>query len=197
MEGIRLAEDAFLKNARPKGLGRSWLPPSSIIYVHTMTIDAFRGKWTKLGNYSSGVVFYEGHAYQSVEHAYQAQKSTDPGIQKMIRDCATPAVAKKLARSVQLRSDWETVKVPIMLTLLREKFSQEPEQSILLSTGDQILREGNWWHDNYWGNCSCPNCDSLTGLNWLGRLLEQVREEIRSEISVGTQVADEASLLTT
>jgi|ERR1041384_52886 ribA/ribD-fused uncharacterized protein len=135
-----------------------------------MAITAFRGRWTKLGNYSSCVVFYHGHAYQSVEHAYQAQKSLDPAIQKMIRDQPTPATAKKLARTVALRPDWDAVKIPLMRTLLLEKFSQEPERSVLLSTGDEELIEGNWWHDTFWGQCPLG-----TGENWLGRLLMEVR----------------------
>lgn len=145
-----------------------------------MTIDAFRGKWTKLGNYSSIVVFYDGHAYQSVEHAYQAQKSTDLGIQKLIRDSATPAVAKKLARSVELRPDWEVIKIGLMLDLLREKFSQEPERSILLATEEEGLVEGNWWHDNFWGKCTCATHRGAFGKNNLGILLMQVRNELRT-----------------
>lgn len=145
-----------------------------------MQIDAFRGRWTRLGNYASCVVFYKGHAYQSVEHAYQAQKSADPAIQKMIRDCVNPAAAKKLARSVVLRPDWEAIKVPLMRTLLEEKFSQEPERSILLSTGDARLIEGNWWHDNFWGDCRCglAKCEA-PGENYLGRLLMEVRLHLR------------------
>ncbi len=143
-----------------------------------MAIIAFRGRWTKLGNYSLGVVFYNGHAYQSVEHAYQAQKSLDPAIQKMIRDQPTPATAKKLARSVVLRPDWDDVKLTIMLDLLREKFSQEPERSILIATGAEDLVEGNWWHDRFWGQCPVGN-----GENWLGRLLMKVRGELQSNMT--------------
>lgn len=113
-------------------------------------ISAFRGRWTKLGNYSSCVVFFEGHAYQSVE------------------------LAKKLARTVPLRADWDTIKIHVMRTLLREKFSQEPERSILLATGSEELVEGNWWHDRFWGQCPLG-----TGENWLGRLLMEVRAELQ------------------
>ncbi len=141
--------------------------------LQNAAILAFRGRWTKLGNYSSCVVFYEGHAYQSVEHAYQAQKSLDPGIQKMIRDQPTPATAKRVARQVLLRPDWDDVKLALMRDLLREKFSQEPERSILLSTGSRLLVEGNWWHDCFWGQCPVG-----TGENWLGRLLMDVRTEL-------------------
>jgi ribA/ribD-fused uncharacterized protein len=143
-------------------------------------INSFRGRWTKLGNYSSCVIFYQGHAYQSVEHAYQAQKSDDPAIQKAIRDCATPAVAKKLARSVPLRKDWEDIKVDLMRDLLHSKFCQEPERSILLDTGNQLLVEGNWWHDNIWGECGCPKCVNIPGQNLLGNLLMFTRDLIQS-----------------
>lgn len=136
-------------------------------------ITAFRGRWTKLGNYSSCVVFYQGHAYQSVEHAYQAQKSTNPAVQRAIRDQPTPATAKRLARIVTLRLDWEGIKIPLMRELLREKFSQEPECSVLLSTGDQELVEGNWWNDTFWGQCPVG-----VGENWLGRLLMELRDDL-------------------
>lgn len=140
------------------------------------TISSFRGRWAKLGNYSPCLVFYNGHAYQSVEHAYQAQKSLDPAIQELIRHASSPAVAKRLARKVQLRRDWEDIKLLVMRDLLVEKFSQEPERSILLSTGDAELIEGNWWGDRFWGQ------DPLgTGKNWLGRLLMQVRADLRNE----------------
>lgn len=141
------------------------------------SITAFRGRWTKLSNYSSCVVFYNGHAYQSVEHAYQAQKTFDPQLQKAIRDCATPATAKKLARSLPRRSDWNAVKIGIMRELLREKFSQEPERSVLLSTGNAELVEGNWWNDQFWGQCPVG-----MGENWLGRLLMEIRAELQSNI---------------
>jgi ribA/ribD-fused uncharacterized protein len=137
-------------------------------------ITAFRGRWTKLGNYSSCVVFYNGHAYPSVEHAYQAQKSEDPRMQRVVRHQPTPAAAKQVARTLPLRSDWDAVKVDIMRDLLREKFSQEPERSILLSTGTKQLVEGNWWGDTFWGQCPIG-----TGENWLGRLLMDLRHDLR------------------
>jgi len=139
----------------------------------------FRGKWTKLSNYSACTVWFEGHIYTSVEHAYQAQKSTDPAVQKVIREAPTPAVAKRMARALPLREDWEEVKYGLMLELVRQKFCQEPERSILLATGYEHLIEGNWWHDNVWGNCSCGPCESIVGQNALGTILMLVRDELR------------------
>jgi len=149
-------------------------------HMHTAPITGFQGQWSKLSNYSVCCIFYEGHAYQSVEHAFQAQKSTDPAVQKMIRDQATPAAAKKLARSLPVRADWADVKIGVMRDLLREKFSQEPERAILLATGEAELVEGNWWNDRFWGQCPVGE-----GENWLGRLLMEVRTALRA----GTLVA--------
>jgi ribA/ribD-fused uncharacterized protein len=137
-------------------------------------ITEFRGKWTKLSNYSLGSVWYKDKMYPSAEHAYQAQKSADPRIQAKIRNAPTPNTAKKLARTIELRHEWEVVKVSIMKEILREKFSQEPERSILLSTGDEELIEGNWWGDKFWGQCPVGN-----GMNWLGKLLMEIRTELK------------------
>ena len=136
-------------------------------------ITQFRGKWTKFSNYSLGSVWYKDKMYPSAEHAYQAQKSVDPEIQAKIRNCSTPNAAKKLANTIKLRSDWNSVKLNIMEEILREKFSQEPERSILLSSGNEELVEGNWWGDTFWGQCPVGN-----GQNWLGTLLMKIREEM-------------------
>lgn len=141
-----------------------------------MTINDFRGRWAKLGNYSPCLVFYNGHAYQSVEHAYQAQKTLDAAVQEIIRHAPSPAVAKRLARQVKLRPDWESIKIEVMRDLLFEKFVQEPERTILLATGDAELIEGNWWGDRFWGQCPVGQ-----GENWLGRLLMELRAQLRDE----------------
>ena len=138
-------------------------------------ISEFRGRWTKFSNYSIGSVWYKDKMYPSAEHAYQAQKSTDPIKQQWIRNAATPNESKKRARTVELRSDWEIVKIDIMEEILREKFSQEPERSILLSSGNEDLVEGNWWGDKFWGQCPVGD-----GQNWLGKLLMKIRNEMNN-----------------
>ena len=68
------------------------------------------------------------------------------------------------------------VKDKVMLNFLRIKFMNAELRDKLLETGDSVLIEGNTWHDNYWGNCSCAKCKDIEGKNMLGRLLMQVRE---------------------
>ena len=141
---------------------------------------------TTFSNFSMAVVTLDGIAYMDVESAYQAAKTLDQAQRDRIWNASTPGEAKRLGRKVTMRSDWEDIKVGVMRDLLRQKFS--PYQSAgsaarlveLLATGDEEMVEGNDWHDNWWGDCKCgrPEC-SAPGLNWLGRLLMEIREEFR------------------
>jgi predicted NAD-dependent protein-ADP-ribosyltransferase YbiA (DUF1768 family) len=67
-----------------------------------------------------------------------------------------------------------------MLFALRQKFIQPGLCELLISTGIEDLVEGNKWHDNFWGACSCQTCTKREKFNMLGRLLMQVRKEILS-----------------
>jgi predicted NAD-dependent protein-ADP-ribosyltransferase YbiA (DUF1768 family) len=70
-----------------------------------------------------------------------------------------------------------------MLHLLRAKFISIPEHAEkLLATGNATLIEGNHWHDQYWGDCTCAKHRDVPGMNILGKLLMQVREELRSPL---------------
>ena len=67
-----------------------------------------------------------------------------------------------------------------MLKIIRNKFSQTPILgSWLKETYPKLLIEGNYWHDNYWGQCKCNRCTRYKGRNTLGKILMQVREELR------------------
>ncbi len=137
-------------------------------------IAEFRGAWTRLSNYSLCSVWFDGHIYASVEHAYQAAKTHVAEERTAIRHLPTPNQAKKAGKVVTIRPDWEDVKVSVMRELLHEKFAQEPEKLVLLATGDEELVEGNWWGDRFWGQCPVGE-----GQNWLGRLLMEIRAELR------------------
>ena len=133
-------------------------------------ITEFKGRWTRLSNFAPCSIWFERHIYGSTEHAYQAAKTLDEDERQKIRNLATPNQAKKVGRQLSLRKDWESVKVDIMAQLLLEKFAQEPDRTILLSTGEVELVEGNWWGDKFWGQCPLG-----TGKNWLGKLLMKTR----------------------
>lgn len=64
---------------------------------------------------------------------------------------------------------------------LRLKFEDKKLRIKLLNTGKEFLKEGNFWHDNIWSDCSCERCKNITGQNNLGRLLMKIRNELQIE----------------
>lgn len=86
----------------------------------------------------------------------------------------TPTQAKRIGRRIELRSDWEDIKIKVMYLVVREKFKQNEElQTLLLDTGDTYLEEGNNWNDRTWGVVNG------IGTNYLGKILMKVRYELR------------------
>ena len=141
-------------------------------------IDCFEGKYDFLSNFYEHPIQYNGIVYPTNEHFFQAMKSLKEDERKMIAAAPTPGKAKHLGRAITLRPDWEMVKYDIMLMGLRLKFCDKELREKLRKTGDEYLIEGNYWHDNIWGDCSCERCKNIRGRNELGRLLMQVRNEI-------------------
>ncbi len=117
--------------------------------------------------------------YPSVEHAYQAAKTLDIEQRQIIVNADTPGKAKRLGKELTLRDNWNKQRRAIMLHLLKIKFAYPDMEMLLLSTGNQKLVEGNVWHDNYWGECSCMACKDDIKHNWLGKLLMLIRMEIQ------------------
>lgn len=111
----------------------------------------------------------------SGEHRFQAAKAASAEDYWYVMRAPTPGVAKHRGRRVELRADWEETKNDVMLSVLRWKFRSVDLREKLLATGDAVLVEANGWGDTYWG------VDEVTGEgeNHLGRLLMQVREELR------------------
>lgn len=143
-------------------------------------IDRFDGEYAFLSNYSASPFTANGVVFPTMEHYFQAMKATNQEDLLEIANAPTPGQAKRLGRQIQLRADWEGIKDKVMLTGLRKKFANPELRNLLLATGDEELIEGTTWHDNEWGNCTCPRCKNILGKNKLGKLLMQVREEIKN-----------------
>jgi ribA/ribD-fused uncharacterized protein len=109
-------------------------------------------------------------ACSSIEHAFQASKTVDIVERIKVAAAPDPAASKREGRKVTLRSDWEQVKIDVMLELLTQKFSHPFYRELLIATGDAFLEETNSWQDRFWGVCNG------VGENHLGKLLMQIRE---------------------
>jgi len=139
------------------------------------TIASFDGDFAFLSNF-----FVEPDG-TTVEHEFAAAKTHDLREQVRILTASTPGQAKRLGRKVTLRPDWEDVKVNVMRSLVLRKFLDHPDLARrLLATSDATLVEGNHWHDNTWGDCSCERCAAIEGRNALGEILMEVRQLIRA-----------------
>ena len=148
-------------------------------------IDSFRGKNNFLSNFHPCNIAIDGYIFPSVENAFQAKKAVDLSLIKLFeKDTAKEAKAR--GNEIQVRADWGEIKKSYMKELLIIKFHDVGLATKLLLTGDAKLIEGNWWHDNYWGKCTCSPCGILhdENSNTLGKLLMQVRTEIATSSEV-------------
>jgi ribA/ribD-fused uncharacterized protein len=143
-------------------------------------IDSFSGNFDFLSNFSRHSFRDEtGTMWQTNEHYYQAWKTLDFADRGRIWSAVSAGKAKKLGSEVALRSDWIHAKFYVMENGLLLKFTQNKGiKELLLQTDGYLLIEGNYWHDNFWGDCKCPKCENKTGQNWLGTLLMDLRKEI-------------------
>ncbi len=137
-----------------------------------------------LSNFWECSIEIAGMAFPTAEHAYQAQKTHDLAERERIRGLLTPGRAKHAGGRVVLRPDWIDVKEEIMLSIVKAKFEQNSDlANALLSTDEAEIVEGNLWHDNFWGDCSCAKCKNRAGRNALGEILMKVRDELRAKLS--------------
>jgi len=131
-------------------------------------------------NFYSVNILYESIDYPTVEHAFVAAKSMDMLFRRRVSQIPVKQAgkAKRMGRKCKLRENWDLMKVSVMKRLLIQKFTHDKFRNLLLSTGQQELIEGNYWHDNFWGDCYCKKCTSIIGKNMLGKLLMEVRDEV-------------------
>lgn len=150
----------------------------------THSVKGFFGEYRWLSNFWLATVDFEGLQYPSTEAAYQSAKTLDLSLRKKFANLGSDdsenttymkigRAAKRLGKQIQIRPDWEDVKKSVMLSVIREKFKHPELSALLLSTGNAYLEETNSWNDIYWGVCNG------IGENNLGKILMQVRDEIR------------------
>lgn len=144
------------------------------------TILKFEGKYNFLSNFFYSDFILDGVTYKTVEHYYQSQKVSNPLDRLKIINCDTPGETKRLGNKVKIISNWNYIKNIIMENGIRAKFTQNKDlTNKLIETDDNYLEESNHWHDNYWGNCHCLNCNNICGENHLGNILMKIRKELK------------------
>ena len=119
-------------------------------------IKNFVGDYEFLSNFFPAKIEYEGLIYLNAESAFQAQKEKTKDLRKKYQNM-NPMKAKELGETCDKRDGWEEIQDEVMYKIVKAKFSQQaPLRKKLLET------------------------DNGHGLNKLGKILMQVREEFRS-----------------
>lgn len=113
---------------------------------------------------------YQGIEYASVENFYMAMKTKDPEARRMIAGLS-PWKAKKESQALDIRPDWEAKRLDFMRFALEYKFRKGTEWRARLDSTSGPIVEWNNWNDKFYGKSVFDN----VGLNWLGRILEDIR----------------------
>jgi len=135
----------------------------------------FRGEYFFLSNLFScpvTVEFKDGIiTFRNAEAAFQAHKClTAEGKREFER--MEGLKAKKYGRKVELRPDWNSVRVLAMKRVIDAKFDQNKELARKLIAITEPIVETNTWNDRFWGVCNGR------GENMLGKLLTKKREKL-------------------
>ena len=142
-------------------------------------IKQFQDEYRWLSNFWPCNVFYDHVLYPTVENAYQAAKF--PVENRQIFTYCSPFQAKKISHKAILSPDWHTKKIIIMFELLLQKYHKEPFSGWLLATGTQLIQEGNYHGDDFWG----IDLKKGSGNNLLGIMIMCIRDELREQYNEG------------
>lgn len=119
---------------------------------------------------------WKRYLWPTLEHAYQSERSDEPGFKEKIKNTRSAHDAFKLAMANKdkYKENWDNIKLDVMKDILRAKVAQHSYvKKKLLESGNKELIE-NSWRDDYWGWG-----ENKDGENNLGKLWMEVREEIR------------------
>ena len=170
---------ALTSDTRDNRQIRTYYRPDSIVFLKTK--EAFGG----LSNMAGGFpLFVNGIPIRTSEALYQACRFPHlPAVQRLIIEQRSPMTAKMKSRKhhQDSRQDWDWVRVKIMRWCLRVKLIQNWHtfSELLLETGGQPIVEQSH-KDDFWGAKPVDKY-TLVGVNALGRLLMELREDVKTE----------------
>jgi putative DNA methylase len=156
---------------------REYERSSAVVFLRTK--EAFGG----LSNMASGFPLrVNGVRIVTSEALYQACRFPHrPEVQRLVIEQTSPMTAKMKTKPYRgdSRPDWDRVRVKIMRWCLRVKLAQNYStfSRLLLSTGESPIVEESR-KDPFWG-AKPLDSDTLVGMNVLGRLLMELRKDLR------------------
>ncbi len=157
---------------------RTYSRAKSVVFLKTD--EPFGGLSNMAGGYPIRV---NGIRILTSEALYQACRFPHlPDVQRMIISENSPMTAKMRSKPYRKdsRRDWDHVRVRIMRWCLRMKLANNWSafSELLLRTGDRPIVEESR-KDDFWGAKAVGDGSTLVGMNVLGRLLMELREQAK------------------
>ncbi|WP_287497575.1 NADAR domain-containing protein [Pandoraea sp. CB10b_02] len=157
---------------------RTYRRAESVVFLKTD--EPFGGLSNMAGGYPIRV---NGIRILTSEALYQACRFPHlPDVQRMIIGENSPMTAKMRSKPYRKdsRRDWDQVRVRIMRWCLRMKLANNwgAFSELLLRTGDRPIVEESR-RDDFWGAKAMSDGSTLVGMNVLGRLLMELREQVK------------------
>lgn len=152
---------------------------------------AFQSEYAWLSKFYPCNIEIEGQRFLSVEQAYQFAKATglgDTNLATMIMRTKYAKEVQKLGGGKEFNPAWDSQKIDVMRTIVNEKFMQNPSLcDKLVQTGQSTLIEATM--DGFWAAKATLNSKSLKkgtwqGANFIGKILMEVRTELRRELGL-------------
>lgn len=143
-------------------------------------ISFFREGYNFLSPYDSEKIYFpDGTSCCFWGAFYFLLTGEDP---KVLNSVCNPLLARQLCDEMLEGSFLNESRVfSAMKKTLMMKFTVEPNKAFLINTGSRKLIYKNVDHENFWGICTCENCEEKEKGNFFGKLLMEVREEIKNE----------------
>jgi type I restriction enzyme S subunit len=159
---------------------RTYSRKDSIVFLKTD--EPFGGLSNMAGGYP---IHVDGVRILTSEALYQACRFPHlPDVQKLIIGQISPMTAKMRSKPYRKdsRPDWDQVRVRIMRWSLRMKLANNWNafSTLLLKTGERPIVEESR-KDDFWGAKVVDDGDTLIGMNVLGRLLMELREQVKQQ----------------
>lgn len=193
---VSLFEDTLIVNSKPYNVNTiDDLPddihPRNMCEKSDEKCVVFGGmysEYSKHSNWSESKFTYKGKHFTCLEQAYMYNKAdinNDTMTAREINFTASPREIKRIGSAITMknRTQWNAVKGPLMLELVRAKYEQNEElKQLLIATGNRKL--GETGKDSFFSiglpltHPDVLNADKWKMDNQLGKALETVRRDL-------------------
>lgn len=149
--------------------------------VEVPPITQFSGYYEFLSIDYACWVYYEGFMYPSVAMAFQAARTNDVALRRRISEVKEQAEFKKIIVQIQNAPNWHENRLNVMMKLNRDKFKRNKDLGLkfLATQARQLINcyEKGGDAEAFWG--MILNNGKYDGLNTLGKIVTQIREDMR------------------